>query len=63
MKGPLRAAWAVRTSAALALTGIALAVVDQPELAAWLTVGALVGLLYSVHSFGRLGPDEPGTHG
>ncbi len=45
-------------AAAGVAAGIALSVLKLPELAAPLTVGALVTLIYAVHAFGRSGPDR-----
>ncbi|MCA9631174.1 MAG: hypothetical protein KC766_26105 [Myxococcales bacterium] len=55
--GPQRRVLAV--GATLTLLGIALSVTASQALGAWLTVGALLVMLYGLHRLGRLGPDEP----
>ncbi|MGE0327814.1 MAG: hypothetical protein AB7S68_36215 [Polyangiaceae bacterium] len=45
--------------ASLTLVGIGLSVTASQALGAWITVGALLVLLYGLHRLGRLGPDEP----
>ncbi len=51
----------VRTLLAAAATGVALglavAVVGAADIGSIVTVGSLVLLIYSVHRFGRVGPD------
>ena len=42
-----------------ALVGIALCTGANQELGAWITLAGLLGLIYSVHRFGRLGPEPP----
>jgi hypothetical protein len=49
----------IGVSATLALIGIALSTVDAQTIGGWLAVGALVVLIWSLHRFGRTGPDEP----
>ncbi len=39
--------------------GIGLGVSGSPGLGAWLTIGALVLLVFSLHRLGRSGPDSP----
>ncbi len=41
------------------LIGIALAASEQQEIGGWLTLLGLVGLIYSLHRYGRSGPDAP----
>lgn len=41
------------------LVGIALCTGDTQELGAWITLAGLLGLIFSVHRFGRLGPEPP----
>ncbi len=45
-------------AAAGVAAGVALSVLKLPEVAAPLTVGSLVTLIYAVHAFGRSGPDR-----
>ena len=42
-----------------ALVGIALCTGANQELGAWITLAGLLGLIFSVHRFGRLGPEPP----
>ena len=44
---------------ATTLVGIALCTGDNQELGAWITLAGLLGLIYAVHRFGRLGPEPP----
>lgn len=55
--GPQRRVLAI--GASLTLAGIALSVTTSQALGSWLTVGALLVMLYGLHRLGRLGPDEP----
>jgi hypothetical protein len=48
----------VTGSATAALVGIALAVSGEQAAGGWLTVLALLGLIWGVHKLGRLGADE-----
>lgn len=48
----------IGVSATLALVGIALSTVDAQAIGGWLAVGSLVVLVWSLHRFGRTGPDE-----
>jgi len=41
------------------LVGIALCTGETQELGAWVTLAGLLGLIFSVHRFGRLGPEPP----
>lgn len=41
------------------LVGIGLSAGGSPELGSWITVGALVLMIYGLHRFGRSGPDAP----
>jgi hypothetical protein len=41
------------------LVGIALCTGDNQELGSWVTLAGLLGLIFSVHRFGRLGPEPP----
>ena len=41
------------------LVGIALSIGDNQELGVWITLAGLLGLIYGVHRFGRLGPEPP----
>ena len=41
------------------LVGIALCTGETQELGAWITLAGLLGLIFSVHRFGRLGPEPP----
>jgi hypothetical protein len=41
------------------LVGIALCTGDTQELGGWITLAGLLGLIFSVHRFGRLGPEPP----
>jgi len=45
-------------SATAALIGIALAAAGEAQLGGWLTVLALLSLIYGVHKLGRLGSDD-----
>lgn len=45
--------------ASLSLAGIALSATGSAQIGSWLTVGALLVVLYSLHRLGRAGPDEP----
>lgn len=47
--------------ASLSLAGIALSATGSASIGSWLTVGALLVVLYSLHRLGRAGPDEPLT--
>lgn len=49
---------ALQTGAGLILLGIALVGTGPSEVGGVLVVLALIVLLYAIHSFGRLGPDE-----
>jgi hypothetical protein len=42
-----------------ALLGIALSAGRSPELGSWVTVTALLLLIYALHRFGRSGADAP----
>ena len=48
----------VAGSATAALVGIALAAAGEQDLGGWLTVLALVSLIWGVHKLGRLGSDD-----
>jgi hypothetical protein len=48
----------IKLAATLALVGIALAVADAPVLGGGLTVLSVLGLAFTLHRFGRLGPDS-----
>lgn len=54
-----RARTLLAVTATIALVGIALSVVGDAGSGAWLTVGALVGLIVALHRLGRTGADEP----
>jgi hypothetical protein len=41
------------------LVGIALCTGETQELGGWITLAGLLGLIFSVHRFGRLGPEPP----
>jgi len=41
------------------LVGIALCAGDNQEFGSWVTLAGLFGLIFSVHRFGRLGPEPP----
>ncbi len=49
----------IATSGTVTLIGIALAASEQQEIGGWLTLLGLVGLIYSLHRYGRSGPDAP----
>ena len=46
-------------AAAATLVGIALCIGENQALGAWVTLAGLLGLIYGVHRFGRLGPEPP----
>jgi hypothetical protein len=45
----------------VALVGIALVAVSGSSAGAVLTLGGLVGLMYFIHRYGRLGPESPAS--
>ena len=47
------------TCTTAALVGIALSTGANQEVGAWVTLAGLLGLIFSVHRFGRLGPEPP----
>lgn len=55
-RGPRRA---LVSGSALLLVGLAMVGVDSSDVGAGVTLIGLLILLYGIHSFGRLGPDEP----
>lgn len=58
---PVDASWPRRIlagSATLLLLGLALIGVGPSEIGMVITLLALVALIYGIHTFGRLGPDE-----
>jgi hypothetical protein len=50
---------ALISGSALLLLGLAMVGVDSSEVGAGVTLIGLLILIYGIHSFGRLGPDEP----
>jgi hypothetical protein len=50
---------ALISGSALLLLGLAIVGVDSSEVGAGVTLIGLLILIYGIHSFGRLGPDEP----
>lgn len=39
------------------LVGVAVSALASPQLGSWITVGALIVTVLSLHQFGRLGPE------
>ena len=56
---PARVSRLLVASASATLVGIALAAAGEPGIGGFMTLGALVALIFSVHKLGRLGPDPP----
>jgi hypothetical protein len=52
---------ALSAGSALLLVGLAMVGVDSSSEGAVVTLIGLLILIYGIHSFGRLGPDEPAT--
>ena len=50
---------ALVSGSALLLVGLAMVGVDSSDAGAVVTLLGLLLLIYGIHSFGRLGPDEP----
>lgn len=48
---------AVIASAAIGLVGLALSLLDDKPLGAWLSVGGFVAMGWALHRFGRAGAD------
>ena len=58
-RGEHRARRALLLGSGLLLFGLAMVGVDTTEVGAGLTLLGLVILIFGIHTFGRLGPDEP----
>jgi hypothetical protein len=49
----------IRGAGLSAALGIGLSITDYADLGKWISVGGVLLLIYSLHRFGRTGPDAP----